>query len=255
MDLFARHYNVTMPDLPGFGGMESLYKKGQPASFDNLADWLAEFVKKTYGDGKVTIVGMSLGFPIATRMLQRHPELTKNVSKLVSLFGFAAASDFKMSAGARLWNAWLTRVFSWPVTSDIYRLTLLNPFVLRNAYHRTKNAREKFKGLTPQQATENMDFEIKLWHQNDVRTHMYTAYEFLTFDNTLGPKIDLPVYHIAVKNDRFFNNQSVQKHFKQIFNDYKLLVELTNGSHAPTVVRTAKEAESLIPKELLKTLS
>jgi pimeloyl-ACP methyl ester carboxylesterase len=37
---------VTVPDLPGFGGMKSLYKIGQAPTIDNLADYLAAFVKR-----------------------------------------------------------------------------------------------------------------------------------------------------------------------------------------------------------------
>ena len=36
---------VTMPDFPGFGGMDSFYTIGMQPSIDNLADYLASFVK------------------------------------------------------------------------------------------------------------------------------------------------------------------------------------------------------------------
>lgn len=253
MDLFSKHASITMPDLPGFGGMDSLYTVGRTASIDALADWLAEFVRLTYHDRKVTIVGMSLGFVIVTRMLQRHPELIGRVNKLVSLFGFASSNDFKMSASSKFWNSLLAKTFSLPITSDFYRLLLLNPFVLRAGYHKTKNARQKFEGLSIEQKHDNMEFEIKLWQANDLRTHMQTAAEFLDFDNT-HTKVNLPVYHVAVHNDRYFNNQSVENHFRQVFSDYHLIVELSGGTHAPTVVRTAAEAEPLTPKEMLDIL-
>jgi len=252
-DLMAKRINVLMPDLPGFGGMDSLYKIGKSASFDNLADWLAELVEKTYQKQKVTIIGMSLGFALVTRMLQRHPQLTKNVDKLVSLFGFASSNDFKLPRHSNLFKGALAKLFSQPVAADIFRYLFLNRFVLHAAYGKTKNAKEKFKGLTLEQTKENMEFEVKLWQANDVRTHMQTAVEFLNFDNT-HTKIDLPVYHIAVHNDRYFNNIRVEKHFRQIFSDYYLLAELKSSTHAPTIVRTADEAASLIPKELLETL-
>lgn len=250
MELFANRSAVTMPDLPGFGGMESLYKIGKSASLDNLADWLAAFVKERYGNKQVTMVGMSLGFVVITRMLQRHPELTKNVSKLVSLFGFAHKKDFSIPPARKalyIAGAWF---FSLPITSGFYRQVFLNPSVLRRSYHKTKNAKEKFKGLNAEQRRETMEFEIKLWHANDLRTHMRTIVEFFTVDNT-KTRVNLPVQHIAVHNDRYFNNASVEKHFRQIFSDYELLAELKSGTHAPTAIRTAKEAMSIIPKELL----
>src|ERR1700741_1092962 len=68
---------VTMPDLPGFGGMDSFYRIGQKPTIDNLADYLAAFIKMHYKKRKFTIAGLSFGFLVATRMLQRYPEMAK----------------------------------------------------------------------------------------------------------------------------------------------------------------------------------
>ena len=43
---FLRRYgNVLVPDLPGFGGMDSYYKIHEKPTLDNLADYLASIVK------------------------------------------------------------------------------------------------------------------------------------------------------------------------------------------------------------------
>jgi pimeloyl-ACP methyl ester carboxylesterase len=73
---------VTMPDLPGFGGMESFHKIGKQATLDNYADYMAAFIKLRYRRKKVSIVGISFGFLVATRMLQRYPELGIQKKKL-----------------------------------------------------------------------------------------------------------------------------------------------------------------------------
>src|SRR5262245_54981731 len=39
---------VTVPDLPGFGGMDSLYGIGKTPDLDTMADYLAAFVKLHY---------------------------------------------------------------------------------------------------------------------------------------------------------------------------------------------------------------
>src|SRR5260370_9518477 len=62
-----RYGSVAMPDLPGFGGMDSLYKIGQKPTVDAMADYLAAFVKMRYKRRRVTIVGMSYGLVVATR--------------------------------------------------------------------------------------------------------------------------------------------------------------------------------------------
>lgn len=88
---------VTLPDLPGLGGMDSFYKIGEKPSLDNMADYLATFVKMRYRRKKVTIVGMSFGFVIVTRMLQKYPELRSKVNTVVSVVGFVHKDDFHFS--------------------------------------------------------------------------------------------------------------------------------------------------------------
>ncbi len=92
-----RYGSVTVPDLPGYGGMDSLYKIGKSPTFDELADYLAAFVKLRYKRGRITIVGLSIGFAVVTRMLQRYPDLAKRVDLLVSVVGLAHHDDFVLS--------------------------------------------------------------------------------------------------------------------------------------------------------------
>lgn len=255
MQLLNTRCHVTMPDLPGFGGMDSLYKIGKQATLDNIADYLADFIKQRYQPGdRFTIVGMSLGFVVVTRMLQRHPGLTAHVKKLVSLFGFSHKNDFVLPPNRRNFFLWGSRVFALPGLSHAYRALLLNRFVLKRAYHKTPNAREKFKGNSPGQQAENMAFEIKLWQESDLRTYMKTSAEFLTLDNTKVP-VGLPVHHIAVAADRYFNNDVVEKHFKQIFLDFTLIAELENANHAPTFIATKQQAGALITPAVLDAIA
>src|SRR5690606_29130786 len=103
-----KYGSITMPDLPGFGGMESFYKIGEKPTLDNLADYLASFIKLRYKRRRVSILAMSFGFLVVTRMLQRYPELVKKVDVLVSIVGFCHHQDFKM----RRRNYWLLRSLS-----------------------------------------------------------------------------------------------------------------------------------------------
>ena len=92
--LLNRYGSVTMPDLPGFGGMQPFYKIGEKATLDTMADYLAAFIKLRYRNKKIVIGGLSLGFVIVTKMLQKYPELTKKVDILVSFAGFVHKDDF-----------------------------------------------------------------------------------------------------------------------------------------------------------------
>jgi pimeloyl-ACP methyl ester carboxylesterase len=246
-----KYGTVTMPDLPGFGGMDSFYKLGQKPTLDNMADYLAAFVKLMYKRRRITIVGMSFGFVVVTRMLQRFPELAKRVDLLVSLVGFSHKDDFRFG----LVKYWTLKIivgtFSLPVASHFFRLVCLHPLVLRWVY--TKLDHAKFRGLTPEQDEKMLQVEIGLWRDNDVRTHMYTSSVMGKLDNCTK-RVELPVWHVSAKNDHFFNNHNVEQHLRVIFSDFDGgVIDLTK--HAPTVIADAKEASAFIPTRLRRLLS
>ncbi len=247
--------NVTMPDLPGFGGMDSFYKIGQKPTIDNLADYLAAFIKLRYKRRRIVIVGVSFGFVVATRMLQRYPELAKKVDLVVSCVGFAHSDDFVFTRPRMFMYRAISRFVAWPVVAPVFRLLFLNRWVLRTAYRKTHNARHKFEeaaAQSPQVFAAVMDMEIKLWRTNDLRTHALTTNEFLHLDNC-KTRVNVPVWHVGVKDDYYFNNQVVEQHFKVIFNDYRAFT-LKLKSHAPSVIATKQEAAKFVPASLRRAL-
>lgn len=248
-----RYGAVTMPDLPGFGGMESFYKIGKKPTIDDLADYLAAFVKLRYKRRRVTIVGMSFGFVVATRMLQRFPDLVKKVDLLVSIVGFAHHDDFIFSK-TRYWTYRIaSQFFARPLAAKFFHSVCLHPAILRAVYAKTANAKHKFADLTPEQHAQMLEVEVGLWRNNDVRTYMYTTTQFLTFDNC-KKQIDLPVWHVGTKNDHFFDNNVIEQHMRVIFSNFHgMSINMTK--HAPTVIASAKDAAPFIPQKLRKVLS
>lgn len=242
---------VTMPDLPGFGGMDSFYKIGQKATLDNLADYLAAFIKLRYKHRKVTVVGMSLGFVLVTRMLQRYPELTKHVDVLVSFAGFAHHDDFKFSKARLSFYINGSRFFAHKWPAAFFRYVCLHSWLLRQVYTRTGHA--KFKGVAKEEVEELVRFETNLWHDNEVRTYMQTTSEFLRVDNC-QVHVDVPVYHIGIKGDHFFDNNLVEQHFRVTFSDYHLLELLDLDKHAPSVIADEAAASVFIPPKLQRIL-
>ncbi|HEU4914268.1 MAG TPA: alpha/beta hydrolase [Candidatus Saccharimonadales bacterium] len=253
MQNLNRYGAVTMPDLPGFGGMDSFYKIGEEATIDNLADYLAAFIKMRYKRRKVVIAGMSFGFVVATRMLQRYPELTKKVDLFVSIAGFAHKDDFTFSGKRQFMYRSLIRLFSFRLTALFFRYVILHPFFLRHAYKRTHNAKNKFQDLAADELQEMLDVEIGLWHDNDVRTHMKTSAEFLNLDNC-KVKVDLPVHHVAIAGDRYFDNHIVEQHYRVIFREFNLVDTLRVGNHAPSIIADAKAAAPFVPPKLRRLL-
>jgi len=248
-----RYGAVTIPDLPGFGGMDSFYKVGKKPNFDNYADYLAAFVRMRYKRKRVTIVGMSFGFVAATRMLQRFPDLVKKVDLFVSLVGFAHKDDFSISPAMYwFWRIGST-VIGWPPIAAFFRAVCLQPMVLRFVYQYTGHA--KFKGLSTEQAKAMSEVEIWLWHHNDVRTWLYSTTQMLTLDNC-KVRIDLPVWHVGVAHDHFFDNGIIEQHMRIIFSEFHgSNLSPKTSAHAPTVIADEKDAAPFVPSELRRQLA
>lgn len=244
---------VTMPDLPGLGGMTPLYKIGQKPTIDNMADYLAAFIKLKFRNKKVTVVGMSLGFVVFTRMLQKYPELTKKVDLLISLVGFAHKDDFVFKGRRRFFYKNLSRLFAHKWPARIFRYTALQPLFIRMVYHRTLNAKEKFTDMSGDEFQRTMAMEIELWHINDIRTQFKNYLEMFKLDNTKA-RVDIPVYHVITKHDRYFNHTSVEQHMRRIFSDFTLFYT-DAPNHAPTIVGTPEEIAPFIPSGLRRLLS
>lgn len=247
-----RYGAVTLPDLPGFGGMESFYKLGVKPTLDNLADYLAAFIKLRYKRRRVTIIAMSFGFLVATRMLQKYPELTKKVDLLVSIVGFAHHDDFILPKRVR----WPLRigasVFSNRLPAWFMKTVVLRGPVIRACYSVVADRHSKLKDADKEIQKKRIDFEIVLWQINDIRTYMDTSITMLRA-NVCTEQVKMPVYHVAVDVDRYFDNHRVEQHLAVIF-DPVHVIPAKMSAHAPTVVATAKDAAPFIPTKLRRLL-
>lgn len=244
---------VTAPDLPGFGGMDSFYKIGEKPTIDSMADYLAAFVKMHYKRRRVTIAGLSWGFLIVTRMLQRYPDLVGKVDMVVSVVGFAHHDDFSFTPTRHRIYIAASKFLSHRLPALFFKNILLHPSLLRLVYARTHNAKHKFKNTSPEEFKRLMDFEVHLWHANDPRTHMATTYELLTVNNC-ERKIPLPIWHISVKGEKYFENDRVEQHLRVIYKDFYGAVSILDN-HAPSVIADKKMAAPLIPQKIRKALS
>jgi len=252
-EVLADGGNVMMPDLPGMGGMDSFYKIGMKPTLDNMADYLATFVKLKYRNKKVTIVGVSLGFVIVTRMLQKYPDLTKRVNILISAVGFSHKDDFRFTR--RRWRIYTAG--SWALAHRIpaflFKNIALHPSLIRAVYARTHNAKHKFKGIDSDTVSKLMEFEITLWRVNDVRTHWRMAYEMLSINNC-DVQVDLPVHHISAEKDQYFDNAVVEQHMRIIYSDY-INYPINPKAHSPSVIANKAAAQEYVPKKLRKVMS
>jgi len=243
---------VTMPDLPGFGGMDSFAKIGIKPDIDAYADYLASFIKLRFKRKRITIVAISYGFVIATRMLQKHPELSKKVDLLVSIAGFMHHDDFLYSRRQKVFFRCATRFFATRPVAFFIRYGGLNRPVLTFLHKKMPNSKRRMIEVTPEYFKQTMDFEIKIWQANDVRTHWLTSYEFLKLDNC-NYRVLLPVVHVVSKQDHYFNNDIVKQHMLVVFTDYKRYTARSKA-HTPSVLATKKQAGVMLPTGVRRLL-
>ena len=245
--------SVTMPDLPGFGGMDSFYTIGRRPDIDTFADYLAAFIKLRYKRQRVTIVGISFGFIVVTRMLQRYPELVKKVDILVAIVGFMHKDDFLWPVRKRNLLRFGSRLFATRPVAILIRYVGLNKFVIKTFTKHMPNSKRRFADVTPEEFDKTVDFDVKIWQANDVRTHWLTTSEFLNVDNCSN-RINLPVYHIVSSEEHYFNNEVVKQHMLIVFTRYtKYLAK--SKAHTPSILADKKAMRPFVPPGLRRALN
>jgi pimeloyl-ACP methyl ester carboxylesterase len=249
----SQYGRVTLPDLPGFGGMKSFYSIGKKPTVDNYADYLAALIKLKYKRKKFTIMAMSFSFLIVTRMLQKYPEIAKKVDLVVSCVGFVHYHDFRMKRTHLLGIKLVANLFNNRLGSLFFRYTALQGSFISMTYKLVAPRHSKMKdAATAKELNKRIASEIKLWQINDVRTRMYTMLSMFKVD-LCNKKVDLPVYHVSVENDRYFDNSVVEQHMRIIYSDF-INIPTTVSGHLPSIVATAEDAEPFIPEKLRKLL-
>ncbi len=244
---------VTMPDLPGFGGMDSFYTIGHTPDIDAYADYLATFIKMHYKKRRFSIGAMSIGFLFATRMLQRHPDIAHQVDLVIGFAGLTHKDDFRFKKYT-LWQLkTLAQAVSWRPMAFFVQTVVLRGPMIRCAYTLVAKRHTKMKDADRTERNQRIDFEIGLWQANDIRSQGFTGLQMFQADLT-GQKIPLPLHHIAVDGDQYFNNTMVEKHLRAIYKTVKVHPAAL-PSHVPTVLANVEEARVFTPESVRKQLA
>lgn len=252
-EFFNRYGGITLPDMPGFGGMEPFYKIGQKPTLDNLADYMAAFMKLRYKRRRVTILATSFGFLVVTRMLQRYPELAKRVDILISFVGFARKDDFRISRKSYWMLRALTSIASNRLPAWVLRHVIFRPALIRLVYKRQADTNAKLKDADAAEKEARIEFEIYLWQCNDPRTQADTGITMLTID-LCNAQVELPLYHVGVDEDRYFDNNVVEQHLNVIYKEVHMM-KTPLQAHAPTVIADAASIAPYIPVKLRRLLA
>lgn len=249
--VFGKYGAVTVPDFPGFGGMESLHKIKEFPNIDNLADYLAAFFKLRYKQRRVTIVAIGFGFLITTRMLQKYPDIVKKIDLCVGINAFSHGEDIVIGRLRKYWYLLATNTLNIRFASVLFKVLWLKIFLPRVNNQHILNSTHHFT-FRGDSFYEPANVDYKLWSVNEIRTHAQAIRTMLTIDNCRD-RINLPLWHITFKNQTFFNDNYVEQHLKVIYSEYhklnsKFKLDLPLGSPYSKV-------NVIIPAKLRQKLS
>lgn len=212
---------VTMPDLPGFGGMQSFRRIGKQPTVDNYADYLSAFVKMRYKHRRVTIIGVSFGFVVVTRMLQRYPELVGRVDILVSLAGFVHRDDFLITAGQRRILGVVARLISVRPLAWMLRHTVFALPKTYGLYDKLPVGQRRLLSMDSFAEYHPIASEKMLWRLNDLSSHWRVISSCMQIDNC-HKKIDLPLWHICTQQGGFIDESVTKQHILIIYQSCRM---------------------------------
>lgn len=245
-DELKEYGNVTMPDLPGFGGMESFYKINEKPSIDNYADYLASFIKLRYRRKKIVIVGLSFGFVVVTRMLQKYPNLTKRVKLLINISGFTNKDDISLTGRQIKLRLLFTKIFSLRMTAQLYRALAYDETIFHLNNKKLAKSGGQFEKL--------LSSELSIRRKSDTRTRMYLSHEMLKLD-ICQQSIDLAVWSILGEFDELLDLDKTRTHLRAVFSKYHE-IKLKKHAHSGIVgVATSDDIVPLIPYNLKNLLN
>lgn len=228
VELLAKNGPVALADMPGFGGMDSFYKIGKKPTVDNLADYLAAIIRLRYRNKKITIIGIGLGFSVATKTLQKYPNLAKNVDLIVAYRSTLHNSDYKYGSKKKFLMTAAARFCSIRPISVFIRYGLLNKLALKILLT-SINPKQNSKKHFPDQKT-SIKKETRLWQINDVATYFYTLHWMLK-TNLCDKKVDVPLESIYSKDDPDLDHHLVDQHMRVVFSKYKKTALKINREH------------------------
>ncbi len=244
---------VIMPDLPGFGGMDTMYSIGMQPTLDNLADYLAAYIKLRFPNRRhFSIAGFSYGFVVATRLLQKYPDLANQVDFVISVAGFSDASDFKFRRRNYAFLKHASRLLSRRMPGWIVKHVILRKTLISTTYNLAAKTNPKMNTITKAQRPEMIDFEVVLWQCNDARTYMKTGHSMLTL-HLPGEKINLPVHHVEVSGEQYFDGERVARNMKRLYK--KVVIHRAQmDAHMPTIIEDVEVAGRVMPPSIRKLI-
>lgn len=245
---------VIMPDLPGFGGMDSFYTIGKEPSLDSYADYLYSFMKVQKLNTEVTIIAMSFGSLIVTRMLQKYPETISYVKDNIAVVGFGRHTDFNTSPLVKRIYIALSRVFATKVGSWLVSTLVFNPISLRLMFAFFRLFNPKYKHTLGEERKASVRMELDLWQKNDTRTKFYTYELIMSFDLTRkASPIPMTIYNMYTPTDQYFDGERVADTMGTLYEKHVGSIAQSE-LHAPSILGSVDEVAAMYSDDIKKLL-
>ncbi len=246
---FNKYGGVTAPDLPGFGGMKSFYKINEKPDLDNLADYVAALIKLRYSRRRLTIVGLSFGFSLVVKMLQKHPEIANKVDLVVGINGHVHHEDIKLKKPNYLVMRFNYNLMSKRLPSLVMKRILMQPVFVKSYYRLKVSNDPNLRALSAKRHKKHIDEAADLWRKNDIRTYMNTRYNLLNL-NLCTKQVNMPLYYLKTSNS-YYDDHVLEQHLKIIFKKVKMLKPVP---HKPRRLPDGYMPVPLLPTELIQAL-
>ena len=234
--VLGRYGNVSMPDLPGFGGMDSFFKVNRKPILDNFADYLASFVKLRFKRRRFVVVGCGFGFVIATRMLQRYPELAKRVDLSISLGGYSTSNDFSMSRLQKTVNLQLSKILSVWLPYKLSRMAYVG------------------SPLTSMIRLVNADVlhTVPVRNLRNRRTMIATLSWLMDFSNC-DDRLAIDALHVSYLKDVRFKHNNVEQHMGVTY-AHVTRMNVRKGLLTYEALSTRRLASTMLPRRVKQEL-
>lgn len=253
---FLRDYGeVSLPDLPGIGGMDSFYRIGLTPTLDTYADYLYTVLKTRGLRKQVDIVAMSFGFLVVTRMLQRHPDSQEWIDNVISFVGFGRSTDFKNIEKKRRTYVPISRIFSTKLGSWMVSTLIFNPLTLRLMFSLFRLFNPKYQHAMKNDRAASERMELDLWQKNDARTRFAIYQLFFTFDLTRHEtKLPVRLHDMTTKTDQYLDHRRINESLKLLYANVSSS-HANMALHAPSIIGTESEVRAMFSKEVKSILS
>jgi pimeloyl-ACP methyl ester carboxylesterase len=209
---YLRYFgNVTSIGLPGYGGMDSFRNILKKPSLNNYADYLSSILKLRYKNKKFIIVGQGFGFIIATRTLQKYPNIARNVKLVISIDGSARHNDIKYEKLKfnKLSYIGLSVIGAKLLKSSGFSKSIQNVNLF--SYSSLTDSLSDFHA-------NDAKFVNQIRSKNDLYTHINILLLIRSFDNS-KITLNIPLWNIILKDSSIIKD-TTENHLKSVYNRY-----------------------------------